>query len=59
MDKLKIYGCLVLALISVFLLGTYADAALYGTRVIEPHQWALTSLFGLMFFGVFLQEYRK
>lgn len=54
MNKLKTYGCLLLALLSVFMLGTYADATLYGTRVIESHQWALTSLFGLMFFGVFL-----
>lgn len=59
MDKLKTYGCLTLALISVFMIGTYADATLYGTREIEPHQWALTYFFGLMFFGAFLQEYRK
>ena len=59
MDKLKTYGCLTLALISVFMIGTYADATLYGTREIEPHQWALTSFFGLMFFGAFPQEYRK
>jgi hypothetical protein len=57
--KLKTYGCLILALISVFLIGAYADATLYETREIEPHQWALTSFFGVIFLGVFLQEYKK
>jgi len=59
MDKLKTYGCLLLAFVSVFMLGAYTDATLYATRVVESHQWVLTSFFGLMFFGVFFQEYRK
>jgi len=59
MNKLKTYGCLLLALISVFMLGAYADATMFGTKEIESHQWVFTSFFGLMFMGVFLQEYRK
>lgn len=59
MKKLKIYGCLVLALISVFMLGAYTDATLYGTKEVEPHRWGLTSMFGLIFLGAFLQDYRN
>jgi hypothetical protein len=59
MDKLKTYGYLLLALISVFMLGAYTDATIFGTKEIQFHQWLFTSFFGLMFIGVFLQEYRK
>lgn len=54
MERLKTYGCLLLGLISVFMVGAYAGATLFGTKEIQPHQWALTSFFGLMFIGMFL-----
>ena len=59
MEKLKTYGCLLLGLMSVFMLGAYADAAMFGTKEIQAHQWMLTSMFGLMFIGMFLDKYRK
>jgi heme/copper-type cytochrome/quinol oxidase subunit 3 len=59
MQKLKTYGSLVLALMSVFTLGAYTEATLRGTKEILAHQWMLTSFFGLMFLVYFLEEYRK
>jgi len=59
MEKLKTYGFLLLGLISVFMIGAYADATVFGTKEIQPHQWGLTSMFGLMFIGMFLERYRK
>lgn len=59
MEKLKTYGCLILGLMSAFMIGAYSDAVMFGTKEIEPHQWLLTSMFGLMFLGVFLERYRK
>tara|TARA_B110000914_G_C15456582_1_gene443690 strand:+ start:1087 stop:1278 length:192 start_codon:yes stop_codon:yes gene_type:complete len=59
MNKLKIYVSLLLALMSVFMLGAYADATVFGTKEIESHQWACTSLVGAWFLCAFLQEYRK
>jgi len=53
MEKFKTYGLFSLGLISVFLIGTYADATLFGTREIQLHQWGLTSLFGLVFLECF------
>lgn len=59
MEKLKTYLYLTFALISVFLIGAYADSVLYGTREIEPYQWVLTSFFGIIFLMIFFQKYRK
>ena len=59
MEKLKTYGCLLLGLMNVFMLGAYADATIFSTKVIQTHQWGLTSMFGLMFIGMFLDRYRK
>ena len=59
MEKLKTYGCLLLGLMSVFMLGAYANATMFGTKEIQPHQWGLTGLFGLMFIGMFFERYRK
>lgn len=57
MEKLKTYGCLILALISVFMLGAYSDAVALGHKEIELHQWVMTSTFGLVFLGAFLEKY--
>jgi hypothetical protein len=59
MEKLKTYGYLLLGLMSVFMLGAYADATMFNTREVQTHQWGLTSIFGLMFIGMFLNKYRK
>jgi hypothetical protein len=59
MEKLKTYGCLLLGLMSVFMLGAYADATMFNTREIQDHQWVLTSMFGLMFIGMFLEKYKN
>jgi hypothetical protein len=58
MEKIKIYGCLFLAMLSCFELGLYAASTVHNEPV-ELHRWALTSLFGLVFLGRFLVDYRK
>jgi len=58
-DKLKPYCYLILALLSVFMLGAYADATILGTKEIEPQQWFITSSIGLLFLFAFLESYRK
>lgn len=55
MEKFKIYGCLFLALLSCFLLGTYTVSV----KPIELHRWIITSLFGLFFLVVFLTDYKN
>lgn len=59
MEKIKTYSCLILALISVFMLGAYTYATLFGTKEIQTYQWFLTSFFGLGFLVGFLEKYRK
>jgi len=59
MENFKTFGSLVLAFISVFTLGAYTYSTLHGCEVVEPHQWILTSLFGIMFLNFFLTGYRK
>lgn len=59
MDKFEIYGCLILSLMSVFMLGVYTHATIVGTTEIESYQWAFTSFFGFIFFNSFCYWYRK
>ena len=58
MEKLITFGCLFLAMVSCFTLGLYAASLKYGHEI-EPHRWVMTSMFGLMFLGIFLLDYRK
>jgi hypothetical protein len=57
--QIRIYGFLLLAMASLFMLGTYSENTINGANTIEPKQWFLTSSFGLMFLLFFLDEYRK
>ncbi len=59
MKKIEAYCYLLLGLLSVFLLGTYSEITLHETDKIEPHQWILTSLFGIIFIVTFLIEYKE
>lgn len=59
MEKLKTFGSLFLAMVSCFTLGGYVYATVRGLESIEPYRWVMTSLFGLMFLGFFLVDYRK
>jgi len=59
MEKLKTFGSLFLAMLRCFILGGYSYATVRGLETIEPRQWIITTLFGLMFLGFFLVDYRK
>jgi hypothetical protein len=59
MQKLKTYGSLFMAMFSCFNLGLYASSTFRYHESIEPHRWIITSMFGLMFLGLFFVEYRK
>ena len=59
MEKLKTFGCLFLAMLSCFTIGLYASSTFRYNEPIELHRWIMTSLFGLMFLGLFLTDYRK
>jgi hypothetical protein len=59
MEKLKTFGCLFLAMVSCFNIGLYASSTFRYNEPIEPHRWIMTSMFGLMFLGYFLIDYRK
>lgn len=59
MKKIKIYGSLVMSMLSIFIIGAYADSTLNQVKEIELYQWVFTSLFGLFFLINFLIEYKK
>jgi len=59
MKKLQIFGALFLAMLSCFTIGYYTTSTLYLNKSIEPHRWAMTGSFGMMFLLYFLNEYRK
>ena len=60
MDKLKAYGSLVLAMISSFNLGLYvASDIIFKIKEVNPHQWFLTSFFGLFFLVLGIEKVRK
>ena len=59
MEKLKTFGSLFLAMLSCFNIGLYASATFKYNEIIEPHRWIFSILFGVMFLGNFLIEYRK
>lgn len=59
MEKLKPYFYLTLGLLSVFLLGAYSSASIHTDKVIESHQWVLTSIFGISFMYLFIKSIKK
>jgi uncharacterized membrane protein len=59
MESLKVFGCLFLSMVSCFTLGGYVYATVRELEKIETHRWIMTSLFGLIFLGMFLIDYRK
>ena len=58
MNKVKKYGCLILFMLSCFTLGMYAMAVRHNIKPVEPHQWFLTSMFGIFFLICFI-DYLK
>ena len=53
MDKLKATGSSLLALLAVVILSGYTrDVLLPCGRDIELHQWIITTVFGVAFFGM-------
>jgi len=59
MEKLKTYGSLFVVMLNVFMIGTYADATMYGGREVEPHQWFFTSLVGILFLSYFISRIKE
>jgi hypothetical protein len=59
MENFKTYGCLVLALLSAFILGCYTMGVQYNIKPVEVHQWVLTSVFGLMFLIIGISKLKR
>jgi len=59
MDKFIAYGYIFLSMVSWFLIGTYATSVMYDVNSIEPHQWVITLLCGLMFIALGIDRVRK
>lgn len=49
MEKFKAFGSIFLGMVACFIIGAYAESTIHGGKYIEPHRWAITSLFGLYF----------
>lgn len=52
----KKYLSLVFSMASVFMLGAYSASVAYNIKEVEPQQWFLTSIFGIMFLIYFLSK---
>lgn len=48
-EKVKAYGCFLLALLGAFNIGCYVTSVRFEINTIHPHQWVLTSIFMLYF----------
>ena len=59
MEKIKTYGSLFLVLVASFVLGGYSMGVIYNIKPVEPHQWILTSLFGLYFLMISINRLKK
>ena len=59
MESLKTYLWLFLTMLSCFNLGLYASSTFRYNEPIELHRWIITGLFGIVFLGFFLIDYRK
>ena len=59
MEKLETYVSLFAAMLSVFMIGNYADATMYGGREVETIQWVLTSLVGVFFLSYFISRIKE
>ncbi len=59
MEKFKAYGCLVLGMLSCFVLGLYANSMAYGNKPVLPHQWFFTTMFGFGFICIGIDKIRK
>lgn len=51
-NKLKATLFLLLFGLACYVLGMYTISYMTDFRQLQPHQWILTSLFGLMFLGL-------
>jgi hypothetical protein len=58
-SNLKAYGCLLLALLNVFMLGVFTASTVYETKEIQLYKWILASLFVVVYLGIFLQKYKR
>jgi hypothetical protein len=59
MNNIKKYGSLILCMLSCFTLGMYTMAVKYNIKPVEPHQWLLTSTFGIFWLVSFIYYLKK
>ena len=59
MKNIKTFGSLFLAMVSCFTIGLYAASEFKYNNPIEIHKWIITSIFGLVFLGYFLQLFKN
>ena len=59
MEKFKAYGSVFLAMLSCYTLGLYSMSSMYHIKGVEPHQWILTSLFGIIFLIIGIKKISK
>ena len=45
--------------LTVFMIGAYTDATVNGHETVSAQQWILTSMFGIMYFGMFIKSMIK
>jgi len=55
MNNIKKYGSLILFMLSCFTLGMYTMAVKCNIKAVEPHQWFLTSMYGIFFLICFIE----
>lgn len=58
-EKIKTYMCLLLVLSGTFVLGLYAAITKHTDQLIEPHRWALTSMYTIFFLVLFLERVNR
>jgi hypothetical protein len=59
MNNIKKYSSLILFMANCFTLGMYTMAVKYNIKPVEPHQWLLTSMFGIYFLMCFINYLQK
>lgn len=56
---MKKYLFLLLFSLNCFIYGMYTMGTIHGYKKVKPEQWVLTGVFGLMFLGLAVEEFKK
>jgi hypothetical protein len=54
-----LYSTLLAFMLNCFTLGLYTMSVKYNIKPVEPHQWFLTSMFGIFFLICFIDYLKK